>query len=128
VRRRETPWVVLLASAFTLASGYGLGLFVVAVYSDHVRRDLILLTLFFALLALFPILALRPTRPVEVPYKPTRRKRGWFARLLRRRRKNQPTGQMIWKRKPGQAQNQPWGTPEPDRRSVFIPARQDRRN
>lgn len=113
---------------FTLASGYALSLLVVAVSSTNLTRDLILVTVLFALLGLFPLFALRRPRPVEVPFPKQKKRVGFLRRWLKRRSKRREHQHIMWKRRPGQESNRPWGTPETGPPTVFAPARRGRKS
>ena len=114
---KRFPWAGLLASGFTILSGFVLCLFVITVFSDTQARGIGFVVILFGVIILIPLSALRPPRdPKE------KKARRWWMFWRRRRRKKDLEGR-LWKRRRGQETNQPFGHPEATpARSTFVAA------
>lgn len=113
---KRFPWAGLLASAFTIVSGFVLCLFVIVAFSDLQTRGVVLVVVVFAAIILIPIAALRtPGDPAD------KRVRRWWQFWRRRDRSKGLIGRH-WKRKRGQERNQPFGQRESPAPSTFVSA------
>ena len=106
-----------LASGFTILAGLIVSLMVVFASADSPGPYTALVLITFALITLVPLQALRERKdPAE------KKARRWrWGRKKKQPRRGPP--RRVWSRKPGQAENKPFGTPELPRPSTFVPAR-----
>jgi hypothetical protein len=110
IRPRRVSLAGFLASGFTILGGLVISLVVVLVFADSPGSYMALVLATFAAILLIPVRALQtPKDPAEKKL----RARRWRWRLWRR---PQRPAQMrrYWKRKPGQQEHRPFGTPDVD--------------
>jgi hypothetical protein len=113
---KRFPWAGLLASAFTILSGFVLCLFVITAFSDTQARGIAFVVIVFAVIILVPFTAMRaPRDPKE------KKERRWWMFWRRRRTKKELEGR-YWKRKRGQEKNLPFGHREVTPTSTFVAA------
>lgn len=107
--------VGFFASGITILSGFVISLTVIFVSSDNPGRDMALLLAVFGVITAVPVWALRkPKNPLE---QKERRRWRW---PWRRGKKSAEAARVVWKRRRGQSQNQPFGTADVPPPSTFV--------
>ena len=112
---KRVSWVGFFASGLTILGGFLISLTVVWVSSDAPSRDTALLVVLFAAITAIPIWAMsKPKDPLAIK---VRRRWRW---PWRRAKKRSDRAREMWKRKRGQSQNKPFGTPDLSQPSTFV--------
>ena len=112
---KRVSWVGFFASGITIVCGFLISLTVIWVSSNAPGRDTALLVIVFGVISAIPIWAVR--KPKDPLQSRVRRRWRW---PWQRHKKRQGLERQLWKRRRGQSQNQPFGTPELQQPSTFV--------